>query len=79
MGKLLVIANAVPNSNILFTLMLEAIRSSETSVITRDTRCHNPVDGILHSHCRETLKSSIQTAVKCCLLKVRHLAPFLSY
>jgi hypothetical protein len=40
-----------------FTLKMEAIRSSETSVHTRSTRRHIPEDGILHSHRRENLKS----------------------
>jgi hypothetical protein len=31
-----------------FTLKMEAIRSSETSVHTRSTRRHIPEDGILH-------------------------------
>jgi hypothetical protein len=39
------------------TLKMEAIRSSETSVHIRSTRRHIPEDGILHSHCRESLKS----------------------
>jgi hypothetical protein len=36
--------------------MMEAIRSSETSVLTRAIKCHIPEDGILHIHRRENLK-----------------------
>jgi hypothetical protein len=48
---------------ILVTLMMEALRSSETSVITRATRRNIPEDDILHSHCRENLKSYWQRLI----------------
>jgi hypothetical protein len=51
--------NVVHSSPILFTLMMGAIRSSDTLVLTRATRCHIAEDGILHSHCRENQKSYI--------------------
>jgi hypothetical protein len=49
----------VPSSPILVTLMIEALRSSETSVLTRATRRNIPEDTVLHSHCSENLKSYI--------------------
>jgi hypothetical protein len=70
----------VPSSPILVTLMIEAIRSNETYVLTRAIRRNIPEDGILHSHRRENLKSSFtllethHTKLKCSLVTVRLLS-----
>jgi hypothetical protein len=56
--EILVTAN-VPSSPIFVTLMMEAISSFEMSVLTRATQRNIPEDGVLHSHCRENLKSYI--------------------
>jgi hypothetical protein len=57
-SRLLVTAN-VPSSLILVTLMMETIRSSETSVLTTATQRHIIENGILNSHLRENLISYI--------------------
>jgi hypothetical protein len=55
--RLLVTANVVRSSPITDTLVMEAMYSSETSVLITAARHHIPENGILHSHRREDLKS----------------------
>jgi hypothetical protein len=55
--QLLIPANLVPNSPILIIVMMETMRSPETSVLTRGTRRQIQESNILHSHRSENLKS----------------------
>jgi hypothetical protein len=56
---MLLTANVVPSFLIIVTLKMEAIRSSETLILTRATRRNIPEDGFLHSHRCESLISYI--------------------
>jgi hypothetical protein len=49
--RLVVTVSIVSNSPILVTLMMEAIRDSETSALTRPTRHNIHEDGIIHMMC----------------------------
>jgi hypothetical protein len=49
---------------------MEALRSSESSFLTRVPRRHIPEDGILHSLCYENLKSNTEPLLISLLLEV---------
>jgi hypothetical protein len=55
----LVNASVAPTLQIVTNLIMEAICSSETSVLTRVTRRDIAENGILHIHRRERIKSYI--------------------
>jgi hypothetical protein len=57
--QLLVTADIVPSSPILSTMMMYAVRSSETSALTRATGRHIPEHGIVYvNNMTETLPSN---------------------
>jgi hypothetical protein len=58
--QFLITADVVPSAPILVTLIMEALRSSEWSVLARAPRRNIPEDGSLHSHLRENLRSYIE-------------------
>jgi hypothetical protein len=60
LGTMLAVTTATANissSPILVTLMMGALHSSETSVLTGVTHHSIPENGILHSHRHENLRS----------------------
>jgi hypothetical protein len=54
--RLIIRANVVPSLPILVTRMMEALSSSERSVLTRTAQRNIPEDTVLHSHRHENLK-----------------------
>jgi hypothetical protein len=49
--------------------MMEAARTSETLVnFYQTTRCYNPEDSNLHTHCRENLKSYLSSLIVCIII-----------
>jgi hypothetical protein len=73
---LLVTAN-IPSLPILVTLMMEALRSSETSVLTRVIWHNIPEDSILHSHQHENLRS--YKKILLIKIKMKRIITFLSF
>jgi hypothetical protein len=59
--KLQVAVNVLPSSLSHSSLIVEAIRSSETSVLIRSTRYHIAEDDILRNHRRENSNLTLQS------------------
>jgi hypothetical protein len=72
--RLLVTDNVVPSSPILITLMMDALRSYETSLLTISIWCNISEDGILHSHRREHLGSYVMVVCLQTRFHIMHLS-----
>jgi hypothetical protein len=78
--RLIVIANVVPSSLILVTQMMDTVRYSETSVVTKATRRNIPEDDILHftvSLVREMCEKQQLKPRKCLYISKRSTDEFL--
>jgi hypothetical protein len=88
--RFLVTVNVVPSSLIPFTLMMQAIHSSEISVLTRVTQrnipeddifhiqLYIPGDGSVHNRRCERFKSYINNDVAKCYICPLHFQVYLS-